>query len=222
MVALALVISYLVGSIPFGWLMGWLIAGVDIRHVGSGNIGATNLARSIGWGWFPVVLLLDAAKGFGPAVLVAQSLGSPGMGWLTEPTTLVILAGVSAMIGHLWPIYLRFRGGKGIATGLGVIAALALWLSWWPVAASVGMFALTLAVSRYVSLASIVGALGYGGVQLALVGDVFQSQVLPITLFSVLGPLLVVFRHRQNIVRILQGTEPRVGRRAPKDHPEPS
>jgi glycerol-3-phosphate acyltransferase PlsY len=209
-----LLASYLIGSIPFGLILARLIAGVDIRTVGSGNIGATNVGRTIGWKWFPLVMGLDFLKGFGPAVATAMLLGRDESGVLWQPTTLAILAGLVAMIGHLYPIYLRFRGGKGMATGTGVVAGLALWMGWWPILAALATFLLSLLVWRYVSLSSMLAVIAYGVLQLVLMDDPASDAHIAVSVFSVLGPALVIFRHRSNIVRLFQGTENRVGKKS--------
>src|SRR5690606_19298027 len=121
-----LIVAYLVGSIPFGLIAGKLVKGVDIRQHGSRNIGATNAARVIGWKWFPVVLLLDALKGAGPC-LAGHFLSSQA------GVDLVLFAAIGALLGHFFSIYIGFKGGKGVATGLGVV--LVITASPWPVAA---------------------------------------------------------------------------------------
>ncbi|QGJ71378.1 Acyl-phosphate:glycerol-3-phosphate O-acyltransferase PlsY [Planctomycetales bacterium 10988] len=207
-----LLISYLLGSIPFGFLTALLVSGVDIRTQGSGNIGATNVGRVIGWKWFFVVLVFDFLKGFGPALVVPWLLNPEQLPGLSA-ATIAVMAGVSAMAGHLWPIYLHFRGGKGVGTGLGVVVALSVYSSWWPVAAAVLTFIILVALTRYISLASIVGAFVYGGLQLALMDDLFQAENWGIVLLCLFGPVLVLWRHRQNVVRLWEGTESKIGKK---------
>jgi glycerol-3-phosphate acyltransferase PlsY len=205
LVALA---SYLVGAIPFGYVLArW--RGHDVLREGSGNIGATNVARVVGIPWGLLVFALDFAKGALPTAL-AWCLPPPNE--IEWANVLPVVAGVSSFLGHLFPVYLRFRGGKGVATGLGVVAVLL------PLLALVvlGAWGVVLAVTRFVSLASIAAA----GLLLALR---LWSEPAPwsqanavITAFCAAGALLVVVRHHSNIRRLLQGTEPRLlGEREP-------
>ncbi|RMG32977.1 MAG: glycerol-3-phosphate 1-O-acyltransferase [Planctomycetota bacterium] len=202
--AAAVGLAYLIGSIPFGWLIARAVAGVDVRRAGSGNIGATNVARVLGKTWGAVVLLLDAAKGALPVALLPR---------VFDPACphLPVLCGTAAIVGHMFPIWLCFRGGKGVATALGVVAVLA------PLACALAAvaFAVTFGLTRIVSLSSLVAAGAFCAVQLALLAPNWLStERMAETLFSVGVPLLIAFRHRSNIVRLLQGTEPRFGRAA--------
>jgi glycerol-3-phosphate acyltransferase PlsY len=186
--------AYLSGSIPFGWIVFRILRGGDIRDHGSGNIGATNLMRFCGKGWAAAVLLLDALKGAVP-VLAARLAGAPS--WLQAAVA------VAAVVGHCYTVFLRFRGGKGVATGLGVFAAMA------PLAVlcSLAAFLAVAVPTRIVSLGSVTASitaplwmwiLGYGPV------------------FVVAGAicaLLLVWRHRANIARLIAGREARVGRK---------
>ena len=145
-----LAIAYLLGSIPFGYLLVRILRKEDIRATGSGNIGATNVARSGAKGLGILTLLLDLLKGFAAVKIAAHfAPGAPGF-----PSDLAVAAGIAAVLGHIFPIWLRFKGGKGVATGLGVDLALA------PLAAlcSLGVFIVVFAITRYVSLASILAA----------------------------------------------------------------
>jgi len=187
---LAVVISYLIGSIPVGYLLARL-KGVDIRQHGSGNIGATNVWRTLGPLLGILVLALDAGKG-AAAVLVGRSLGGAG----TE-----LLAALSALCGHSWPIFLSFRGGKMIATGAGVILAIS------PVVllGALGVWLVTVGISRYVSLGSMLG--GVSVPVLMALNDMEWQYIL----FGVVLAALVIYKHRSNIERILSGTEFKVG-----------
>lgn len=202
--------SYLVGSIPFGLLLGWAVKGVDIRAAGSGNIGATNAGRVLGWKWFPVVMGLDFLKGFLP-VLAAPWFG-PGAAthaaddW-SHPANLAVLAGTAAFLGHLFPIYLGFRGGKGVATGLGVFAALVVYTGWIPLAAATAVFAVVFAATRIVSLGSMLSALAAGGLTLLYQPHPFTPAGAGLSLFAVLVPILVILKHRDNIRRLWSGKE---------------
>ena len=202
-------LGYLCGSIPFGLLIGRCVAGVDIRHHGSHNIGATNCGRVVGRPWGLLAFGLDVAKGAAPvaglAPLVARVLVVPA----SVAGYLPLAAGLGAILGHAFPVWIGFRGGKAAATGLGV----ALGLS--PAAAGIrfGAWALTVAVTRIVSLGSILGATAFAVSAILLSTDPFEASALPRTAFYVVICLLVVARHRANIGRLLRGQEPRIGRR---------
>ena len=192
--------AYLLGSIPFGYLLVRIFRKQDIRTTGSGNIGATNVARSGAKGLGVLTLAMDLLKGF-VAVLLAKHLapGKPGF-----PSDLAVLAAVGAILGHIFPVWLRFRGGKGVATALGVFLALAP-----PVAlAGVLTFALTVAITRIVSLASILAA-----AVLPVFAMVLMPDRSPVYLGGVIFiALLVIVKHQGNIARLLQGTENRFGK----------
>jgi len=185
--ALLILFAYLLGSIPTGFILS-SIAKVDIRQAGSGNIGATNVARVIGWKKGLLTLLGDTGKGFVP-VLLSLQLGY-GMG-------LCALVGLAAFLGHLYPVFLRFQGGKGVATALGVFLALA------PQGTGllVLLFCLVVALSRKISLGSLVTA-GVAPLVFWLV-DGFS----PLTALSLVISLFVFIRHRENIQRLISGTE---------------
>ena len=142
----SLVLGYLLGSIPSGWLAGRWLKGIDLRELGSGSTGATNVLRQVGKGPALVVFLIDVGKG-AAAVLIARALGLGD--WIQ------VLAGLTALAGHIWPVWLGFKGGKAVATGLGLFLGLA-----WPVGlASFGVFLAVFSLSRYVSLASVLAAI---------------------------------------------------------------
>src|SRR5271156_180934 len=167
-----LLIAYLVGAIPFGYLVArW--RGVDILHQGSGNIGATNVGRVLGRRFGILVFVLDFAKGALP-VLAAQTVGP---GWL--PVT----AGLAAFLGHLFPVYLRFRGGKGVATSAGVVAVLLPW----PALGAVLTWVAVVCSTRYVSLASLVAALALCGVQLGLTPQPFGEERAVLSVFCLIA-----------------------------------
>jgi glycerol-3-phosphate acyltransferase PlsY len=192
MIELALTLAgYLLGSIPTGYLLGSL-AGVDVRKEGSGNVGATNVARVLGVGRGLLTLAIDVAKGW-LAVFLARQL-DVSLIW-------VLLAGVAAFLGHLYPVFLRFRGGKGVATALGIFLYLA------PLATLVlvGIFALTVAASRIVSLASIVAALAA-----PVMFWWFETAPAAVALAGFIAAM-IIWRHRSNIERLLAGTEPKFG-----------
>ena len=203
------VASYLVGAIPFGLLIGFS-RGVDIRTVGSKNIGATNVLRSVGKPWGIATFFLDALKGFLPALvfpiignrLGANFLPSDSLWQASQSLEIAgLVGGVCAILGHNFPIYLGFKGGKGVATSAGAVLGLA------PVAILIGLglWIITFYSTRYVSLASIVGALTAVIAGWVLYRD--GGVVLPVAM-TILG-LLVIARHHANIKRLLNGTESR-------------
>lgn len=196
--------AYLLGAIPFGYLVA-RARGVNILQHGSGNIGATNVGRVLGRPWGVLVFLLDFAKGAAPVAL-AYLLAQPEE---LYPHTLPVVAGVAAFLGHLFPVYLGFRGGKGVATGAGVIAGLVPWLTVYVLAAWV----LVLLATRYVSLASLLAAALLVVLRLTLTADPWGRDELVVTLFCLFGCVLVFARHHGNIRRLLAGTESRVGAR---------
>ena len=191
--ALLLVASYLLGSIPFGLLIVRAWKGIDIRKYGSGNIGATNVLRAAGRGPAAVVFLADVSKGLAP-VLAAQRLFS-------ETAWMAVAAGMLAMIGHTLSVFLKFRGGKGVATGLGIFIGLA------PPAAGIAfaVWLIVLGITRYVSVASMIGALCVPVTMCAL------GTPLPYKGFAILAALFIIIKHRSNISRLLRGSEPRIG-----------
>ena len=210
--AAVLAVSYLLGSIPFGYLLVRLFRKEDVRHTGSGNIGATNVARSGGKGLGILTLLLDLAKGL-LAVLLAKHL-APGLP--SRPSDLAVWAGIAAVIGHVFPVWLRFRGGKGVATALGVFLALVPTV----VLAAVCVFLLVALTTRYVSLASILAA-----ATLPVFAILLSPDRSPVYLGGVLFiAALVILKHHANIKRLLAGSESRLGslrstNSATGDHP---
>jgi len=187
-------VAYLSGSIPFGLIISKVLGGVDVRRYGSGNIGTANVLRTVGKTAAVLTLVGDTLKGFLP-VFAATSLRVP------EP--LFLLTGLAAIAGHNWSIFLRFSGGKGVATSFGVLLGL------FPPLALIGalIWLLVVLLSRYTSLGALVSA----AVILLLV--FFTSGLSPRFLFVCTLALLIVFTHRENIQRLLQGTERKVGQR---------
>jgi glycerol-3-phosphate acyltransferase PlsY len=190
---LVIVASYLVGSIPFSFLVARAFGVEDVRRVGSGNVGATNVLRSAGRRAGGLALLLDAAKGV-VASLTAVTLAP-------DQELIWALAAVAAVVGHMYPVWLRFQGGKGVATGFGAFAPLA------PGAAlgATVLFLLTLGATRFVSLSSIVGAVSLFSFALVLGGPG------PVVWASAFTAGLVVLRHRSNVHRLWTGEERRAG-----------
>ena len=204
--------GYLLGSIPFGYLLVRFVRGEDVRSSGSGNIGATNVARkspALG----VLTLLLDALKGFA-AVMLAIWLSQRGSAW-TNAYPAMSLAALSAVAGHVFPVWLKFRGGKGVATGLGAFALIA------PKAVLIAaaIFLILVLVSRYVSLGSVAAVAMFPSLAWSLheYGNVWSALA-----FMTLASLLIVLKHRANIVRLLTGTENRLGRKPPPPADGPS
>jgi glycerol-3-phosphate acyltransferase PlsY len=194
MTVLAVALGYLAGSIPFAFLAGRALRGIDIRQSGSGNVGAANVLRTSGVVAAIGVLLLDMAKGAG-AVLWAERLASGG----AAPAA----AGLAAVVGHLYPVWLRFRGGKGVATAAGAFSILA------PVAMvpAAALFVATVWLTRYVSLGSIVASAALGPIAFGLGGSSAAATA------ACTAAALIVFRHRSNIARLRAGTERRIDQR---------
>ena len=193
--------AYLCGSLPFGLLIARAVAGIDIREKGSGNIGATNVGRVLGAKWGIAALLLDALKGLLPVLLIPRCFAESGTGWFD---LLSVVAGVSTVVGHMFPVWLKFRGGKGVATSLGVVIMLTPMGS----LAAFGGFALCMLASRIVALSSIVAALVFAiGQMFILQPNPFAVEKLPLSVFSLAVPALIVVQHRSNIGRLMRGEE---------------
>lgn len=202
---LTVLFSYLIGAIPFGYLIArW--RGVDIFKAGSGNIGATNVARVLGRRLGILVFLLDFAKGAVPVAIAIRLRTTLSTSDHLLMTALPVLAGLSAFLGHLFPIYLRFRGGKGVATGAGVVAVLL------PIPAFVGFLTwiVVVGLTRYVSLASLAAGVALCFSHIILTPDLLGSDNWVLTGFAFLAVGLVFARHHANIKRLLQGTENRL------------
>jgi glycerol-3-phosphate acyltransferase PlsY len=194
MPVVALSLGYLVGSIPFAWLVGRLATGVDVRRAGSGNVGAANVLRTGGVAVAVCVLLLDMAKGVASVLWAAR---------LTTGESGPALAGLAAVVGHIYPVWLRFRGGKGVATAAGVFSV----LTPFAVAPAAVVFVLTVWATRYISLGSILATLALG----PIAWTTGASSTATATAAAVAA--LIVFRHRSNIGRLRDGSEPRIGQR---------
>ena len=196
---LTLLLGYLLGSIPTGFLAGKWCKGIDLRTIGSGSTGATNVLRNVGKKPALVVFLVDVAKG-AAAVLLAAALtpNNPLNNWIQ------VLAGLAALAGHIWPVWLGFKGGKAVATGLGLFLGLA-----WPVGlACFGVFMAVFSISRIVSLASVVASVS---LPLLMAAGSDSNANLVVALVAM---LLVLWRHRSNIQRLINGTEPKVGQKS--------
>jgi acyl phosphate:glycerol-3-phosphate acyltransferase len=196
--------SYLLGSIPFGYLIG-RIAGIDIRKVGSCNIGATNVVRVLGKRYGYVVFLLDFFKGFGAVRLsMLLAMRSPP-GW-NSPELFGIIAAVSSVVGHSYPLWLKFKGGKGVATSAGALFALTALGG----LIGLGIWIVIFWLTRYVSVASITAALLLPVVILVISWR--DERPRAIFYFSLCAAAVVIWRHRSNLSRLLRGTEPRFTR----------
>jgi acyl phosphate:glycerol-3-phosphate acyltransferase len=197
-----LLAGYLLGSIPSGYLAGRWLKGVDIRSLGSGSTGATNVLRQIGKAPALVVFLVDVLKGTA-AVRLAMALLQP-LGSTPQSEWWVVAAGLAALAGHIWPVWLGWRGGKAVATGLGMLLGLA-----WPVGlACFGIFMAVIALFRIVSFSSVIAALCLPVLMWGAGGGAADLSI------AIVAMLLVLFRHRSNIQRLLAGTEPRIGQKA--------
>jgi glycerol-3-phosphate acyltransferase PlsY len=201
---LPVAIAYLLGSIPFGYLLVRIFRKQDIRATGSGNIGATNVARSGAKGLGVATLLLDLGKAYaGVAIARVLAIHALGAADAAGVYDIQVAAAVAAICGHVFPVWLRFKGGKGVASALGVFLA----LSWPSALATLMVFIVLFGLSRYVSLASVVGAACF-----PLVGFHFVAQRTPMVWFGFLFiPALIIVKHRANIRRLLNGTESRFG-----------
>ncbi len=192
MIYIVITAAYLIGSLPFGYIVAKVFRKTDIRNYGSGNIGATNVLRVMGWRAALPVFVLDMLKG-AAAVLLAKTV--------SDLPAIYLSAGFMAMIGHSFPLFLGFRGGKAVATGIGVMAAVSGWVTLSMIVAA----GLIVAVTRYVSLGSIIGTI--------LVPLFFWllGFDLPYIIFGLATALLVALRHHANIGRLLKGTESKLG-----------
>ena len=212
------VAGYLAGSIPFGWLIGKM-RGVDIREHGSRNIGATNCGRVCGWPWGVLAFALDVAKGFVPVftatLWLPDLVGGPFYGTVFENTgarwvivLLVTLTAVGPILGHTLPVWLKFRGGKAVATSLGVL--LGMPILWGVALAALGIWVVVVLATGYVSVASSVAAIALGAVYLYAQRDLAWGENVAVTVFVLLLVVLVLVRHGSNYRRLLQGTENRI------------
>lgn len=210
--AVIIVLSYLVGSIPTSIIITKFVRGVDIRNFGSGNAGGTNVIRLLGWKVGVFVIALDIFKGYVATMLVTKLMYGPipftNVTPFEDITVIRIIAGTAAILGHIWTAFGGFRGGKGIATAGGVLLGLATV----EVLVSLGIFALVFVLSRYVSLGSISGAVAFPATMF------FRHNVCKVDLqgyntlifFSIGIALLLLYTHRMNIKRLIEGTENRL------------
>ena len=189
-------LGYLLGSFPSGYLAGRWCAGVDIRQMGSGSTGATNVLRQVGKGPALVVFLVDVLKGSAAVILARGLLGAGAYGWL-------VAAGLAALAGHIWPIWLGGKGGKAVATGFGMLLGLVPAVG----LACLGVFLTSLALSRIVSISSVLAA---ASLPLLMAGAGAPGAYLGLGLVAA---VMVIWRHRSNLSRLLKGEEPRLGQK---------
>jgi len=212
LLAIIVVLSYLIGSIPNSIIISKAVSGIDIRNHGSGNAGGTNVMRVLGWKYGLVVIFLDALKGAIAVVIISRLFFGPlpfeNVSPFDDFTLVQIIAGMSAVIGHIWTVFAGFKGGKGIATALGML----LTLITIDMLIAVGIFALVVLISRYVSLGSIIAAISVPST-LFIRENLFHVDIPG---YSTLFPFiigvtaLVVFTHRKNLVRIINGNENKI------------
>jgi glycerol-3-phosphate acyltransferase PlsY len=197
-----IILCYLIGAIPFGLIVVKWLKGVDIRELGSGNIGATNVARAAGRNIAVLVFILDFFKGFLPVIIILTFVDGYGAGSFVP-----VLTGLATVLGHMFPVYLKFKGGKGVATGAGMLGALV------PLALGVAfiVWVLVVGVSRYISLGSMSAAVALPISYIIIEHKEAFGKNWVLTVFCIVVAALVIVRHRHNIKRLLAGTENRIG-----------
>lgn len=194
----AFLLSYLIGSIPFGYLMGKFIKGIDIRRLGSGNLGATNVIRVLGPGPGFLTLFLDGGKGLFCVIVLAPLLIHQAPYF----TVLQVLCGVAAVFGHNWTCFLSFKGGKGVATSTGVFLGIVPWA----VLSSMVLWLITILIWRYVSVSSIVAAISFP------IFLILWKSPLEIIIVGFFISVIGIWKHQSNIKRLMEGTEPKISR----------
>ncbi len=212
LLAIIVILSYLVGSIPTSIIVSKAVRGIDIRNHGSGNAGGTNVMRVLGWKYGLMVILLDTLKGAIAVIIIARLYYGPlpfqNVSPFDDFTLVQIIAGVAAVVGHIWTVFAEFKGGKGIATALGML----LMLVTVDMLIALGIFTLVVLISRYVSLGSIIGTLSVPST-LFIRENLFHVDIPGYsTLFPfIIGvSFLVVFTHRKNLVRLINGNETKI------------
>jgi glycerol-3-phosphate acyltransferase PlsY len=212
LLAIIIILSYLVGSVPTSIIISKAARGIDIRNHGSGNAGGTNVMRVLGWKYGLLVIILDALKGAVAVILVARLFFGPlpfeNISPFDDFTLVQIIAGISAVIGHIWTVFAGFKGGKGIATALGMLIMLVTV----EMLIAVGIFTLVVLISRYVSLGSIIAAVSVPSTlfireNLLHVDIPGYSTLFP---FIIAVSALVVFTHRRNLIRLINGNENKI------------
>ena len=205
------ILSYFAGSIPTAVIISKTFFGFDIREKGSGNMGSTNAFRVLGIKWGIVVQLVDIAKGVLAVVFISQIFGNtitfPNVPFFEDATVLKLIAGISAVVGHIWSVFVKFRGGKGINTAAGMLIGVA------PVDVGIalGVFILAVIFSGYISLGSITASIAFPG-SIFVRYNIFNEQIpgYHILIYFALGLMaLLIFQHRKNIARLIKGNENR-------------
>jgi acyl phosphate:glycerol-3-phosphate acyltransferase len=209
---IVLILAYLAGSIPTSIILSKLVKGIDIREHGSGNAGGTNVFRVLGWKWGVLTIILDAFKGAVAVVFIARlymdSFPFTNITPFDDFTLVQIFCGIAAVIGHVWTVFAEFKGGKGIATSLGFLVMIITV----DMLVAVGIFAIVVYLSKYISLGSIAAAISVPLIMI-IRENVFgvdipgYHTILP---FVIMVVLLVVYTHRSNIERLLNGNEKRI------------
>ena len=204
--------AYLLGSVPFGFIIAKM-HGKDLRAIGSGNIGATNLSRALGKKWGYLCFLLDVLKALIPTMLAGRLISTPPA---VAELFLWLAVGCSAVVGHVFSIYLKFRGGKGVASSFGI--ALGIW-PYYTIAAiiSIGLWVMIMLIWRYISLASVITAVAFPVILAVLViikGNWEITTLWPLFIIAIAIAIMVVIRHRENIKKLLNGTENKIGTRS--------
>lgn len=195
--------AYLIGSIPFSMMIGKLIGGIDLRQHGSGNVGATNVARTMGAKWGAVALLCDAGKGMASVALIPLLLTVSEANAVHQQ----VLCAIFAVLGHMFSCWLKFRGGKGVATALGGVII----LSPWATLVAFVIFVVTFGTTRIVSLASMIAAVTFTIAAFVISGEeLWSARNWSSGAFSIAVPLLIIIRHRSNIGRLWKGEEPKL------------
>lgn len=202
---LVIILSYLVGSIPTSIIVGKLVKGIDIRNYGSGNPGGTNVIRVVGLGWGIFVILFDAFKGFFATYFIAGWFYRGDLTQFLNFTTLQILAGCFAVVGHIWTIFAGFRGGKGVSTSAGMLLGIAPF----DLLIAIVIFSVIVASTRYVSLGSIVSAISFPFIIIFTerILKIKHSDFYTLLIFGSIIAMLIVYRHRSNIKRLIAGNE---------------
>jgi glycerol-3-phosphate acyltransferase PlsY len=205
----AIGLTYLLGSIPFGLIVTQWFAGIDVRTVGSGNIGATNVGRTLGFWFFAAVFFLDLLKGYVPTAMATWWIIRQSAESLEPNIHLPVLVGAAAILGHVFSVFLNFRGGKGVATCIGVFAALD------PVSTFMGLiaFAAVFGITRIVAVSSLAFVVMFAIRYFWSSANPWGSPQWPLSLFVVLAVIFLGFTHRSNFVRLLAGKENRIGKR---------
>lgn len=212
LLAIIIILSYLVGSIPTSIIISKAARGIDIRNHGSGNAGGTNVMRVLGWKFGILVIMLDALKGAIAVIIIARLFFGPlpfeNISPFDDFTLVQIIAGLAAVVGHIWTVFASFRGGKGIATALGMLIMLVTV----EMLIAIGVFTLVVLISRYVSLGSIIAAISVPSTlfireNLLHINIPGYSTLFP---FIIAVSALVIFTHRKNLVRLINGNENKI------------